>query len=140
MVSVHQEACPHLNRTLHAIRAAGAAPGVVLNPATPLHTLEEVLDLVDYVLIMSVNPGFGGQEFIPAALDKVRRLREIRNERGLAFRIEIDGGITHENAGECARAGCDILVAGTAVFGTPDPAEAVAALLRAAEGALALRV
>lgn len=140
MVSVHQEACPHLNRTLHAVRAAGASPGVVLNPATPVHTLDEVLGLVDYVLIMSVNPGFGGQEFIPGALEKVRRLRQIRSERGLQFRIEIDGGITLENIGEAARAGCDIIVAGTAVFGGSNPDEAVAALHRAAEAAVALRV
>ena len=140
MVSVHQEACPHLNRTLAAIRAAGAAPGVVLNPATPVHTLDEVLGLADYVLVMSVNPGFGGQEFIPAALDKVRRLRQIRSERGLGYRIEIDGGVTLENVGEIARAGCDIVVAGTAVFAGADPGERVAALLRAAEGAMALRV
>src|SRR5712692_3844104 len=140
MVSVHQEACPHLHRTLHAIRAAGAMPGVVLNPATPVHTLEEVLDLVDYVLIMSVNPGFGGQEFIPGALDKVRRLKELREERGLDFRIEIDGGITLDNVADAARAGCDIVVAGTAIFSRPDPGEAVAALARAAEAAVAVRV
>lgn len=140
MVSVHQEACPHLNRTLWAIRAAGAAPGVVLNPATPVHTLDEVLELVDYVLVMSVNPGFGGQEFIPGVLDKVRRLRHLRGERGLAYRIEIDGGITLENVGEAARAGCDIIVAGTAIFRHSDPGEAVAALSRAAEQAVALRV
>lgn len=140
MVSVHQEACPHLHRTLSAIRAAGAAPGVVLNPATPVHTLDEVLEVVDYVLIMSVNPGFGGQEFIPAALHKVQRLREIRSERGLGFRIEIDGGITLDNVAEAARAGGDILVAGTAVFSSPDPGEAVRTLWRAAEAALALRV
>jgi ribulose-phosphate 3-epimerase len=139
MVSVHQEACPHLNRTLTEIRNGGASPGVVLNPATPLCTLDEVLDLVDYVLIMSVNPGFGGQEFIPSTLEKVRRLKHIRTERNLNFRIEIDGGISEKNAGDAARAGCDILVAGTAVFGKPDPGKAVAALLRAAEGALAIR-
>ena len=140
MVSVHQEACPHLNRTLSAIRAAGAAPGVVLNPATPVHTLDEVLDLVDYVLIMSVNPGFGGQEFIPGVLEKVRRLKQVRSERSLGFRIEIDGGITLENVPEAARAGCDIIVAGTTIFGSPDPGEAVAALSRAAEAAVALKV
>jgi ribulose-phosphate 3-epimerase len=140
MVSVHQEACPHLHRTLSAIRSAGAAPGVVVNPATPLHTLDEVLDLVDYVLIMSVNPGFGGQEFIPAALDKVRRLRNLRSQRGLSFRIEVDGGITLENVGEVARAGGDILVAGTSVFSRPDRAQAVSALLKAAQNAIAIAV
>jgi ribulose-phosphate 3-epimerase len=140
MVSVQQEACPHLHRTLTAIRTAGASPGVVLNPTTPLHTLEETLDLVDYVLLMSVNPGFGGQEFIPATLDKVRRLRRLRDDRGLTFRIEVDGGITLDNIAEAARAGCDIIVAGTAVFGSGAPAEAVAALSRAAERAVALEV
>ncbi len=140
MVSVHQEACPHLHRTLTAIRAAGASPGVVLNPATPLHTLDETLELIDYVLIMSVNPGFGGQSFIPGSLDKVRRLRRLREERGLGFRIEIDGGITLENVAGAARAGCDIIVAGTAVFRSSHPAQAVAALARAAERAVALEV
>jgi ribulose-phosphate 3-epimerase len=140
MVSVHQEACPHLHRTLSAIRSAGAAPGVALNPATPVHTLEEVLELVDYVLVMSVNPGFGGQEFIPGALEKVRRLAQLRRQRGLSYRIEIDGGVTLENVGEVARAGCDIVVAGSSIFHTPDPGEAFAAMLRAAERALALRV
>lgn len=140
MVSVHQEACPHLNRTLNAIRAAGAAPGVVLNPATPVHTLDEVLDIVDYVLVMSVNPGFGGQPFIPSTLEKVRRLRQIRSQRGLSYRIEIDGGITVENVPDAARAGCDIIVAGTAIFQSPDRAEAVASLARAAEQAVAVRV
>jgi ribulose-phosphate 3-epimerase len=140
MVSVHQEACPHLHRTLTVIRAAGASPGVVLNPATPVQTLDEVLELVDYVLVMSVNPGFGGQQFIPFALDKVRRLRSVRAERALSFRIEIDGGITTGNIGDAARAGCDIIVAGTSVFSGPDPAEAVAALSREAERAVALRV
>ena len=140
MVSVHQEVCPHLHSTLTSIRAAGASPGVVLNPTTPVHTLDETLDLVDYVLLMSVNPGFGGQEFIPGALDKVARLRRLRKLRSLAFRIEIDGGITVENVADAARAGCDIIVAGTSVFGAPDPAEAFVALARAAERAMALEV
>jgi ribulose-phosphate 3-epimerase len=140
MVSVHQETCPHLHSTLTAIRAAGASPGVVLNPSTPVHTLDEVLDLADYVLVMSVNPGFGGQEFIPSVLDKVRRLRRLRDERGLGFRIEIDGGITLHNIADAARAGCDIIVAGTSIFGAPDAAEAFTALSRAAERAVALEV
>ena len=140
MVSVHQEACPHLHRTLTVIRTAGGSPGVVLNPATPVQTLDEVLELVDYVLVMSVNPGFGGQQFIPLALEKVRRLRALRAERALSFRIEIDGGITAGNIGDAARAGCDIIVAGTSVFSGSDPAEAVAALSREAERAVALRV
>ncbi len=140
MVSVHQEACPHLDRTLAAIRGAGASPGVVLNPATPAHTLDEVLELVDYVLVMSVNPGFGGQRFIPRSLEKVRQLRDLRSDRGLNYRIEIDGGITLDNVAEAARAGCDIIVAGTSVFQGGDPAGAVAALSRAAGLALALVV
>jgi len=140
MVSVHQEACPHLHSTLTAIRSAGASPGVVLNPSTPIHTLDETLELADYVLLMSVNPGFGGQEFIPGVLDKVRRLRRLREERGLGFRIEIDGGITLHNIADAARAGCDIIVAGTSIFGAPDPAEAFTALSHAAERAVALEV
>jgi ribulose-phosphate 3-epimerase len=140
MVSVHQEVCAHLHNTVTTIRAAGASPGVVLNPTTPLHTLDETLELVDYVLLMSVDPGFGGQEFIPGTLDKVRRLRRIREERNLGFRIEIDGGITLDNVADTARAGCDIIVAGTAVFGSSDPASAVAQLARAAERAVAIEV
>ncbi len=140
IVSVHQEACPHLNRTLAAIRSAGASPGVVVNPATPVHTLDEVLDLVDLVLVMSVNPGFGGQEFIFSSLEKVRRLARLRDERRLNYRIEIDGGLTLDNVGEAARAGCDIIVAGTAIFHATDPGAACAAMLRAAEQAVALRV
>ncbi|MBI3667611.1 MAG: ribulose-phosphate 3-epimerase [Acidobacteria bacterium] len=140
MVSVHQEACPHLHRTLTAIRGAGASPGVVINPATPVHMLDEALELADYILVMSVNPGFGGQEFIPGVLDKVRRLAQLRGERGLSYRIEIDGGITLVNVGEAARAGCDIIVAGTAIFHNSDPGEAFAAMAKEAERALALRV
>jgi ribulose-phosphate 3-epimerase len=102
--------------------------------------LDETLDLADYVLVMSVNPGFGGQAFIPSVLDKVRRLRRIRDERGLGFRIEIDGGINLHNIADAARAGCDIIVAGTSIFGAPDPAEAFTALARAAERAVALEV
>src|ERR1022692_2013860 len=105
-VSVHQEACKHLDGTLREIQRAGARAGVVINPATPVSTLDEVLGLADYVLVMSVNPGFGGQRFIPYALDKVRRLDAIRRERRLAFPIEIDGGVTKENIGEVVRAGC----------------------------------
>ena len=140
MVSIHQEACPHLDGVLQEIRAAGASPGVVLNPGTPLHTLDETLHLVDYVLLMSVNPGFGGQQFLPGVLDKVRRLCRLREERGLSFRIQIDGGISLDNVADAARAGCDIIVAGTAIFHSPDPAAALAALARAAERAVALEV
>jgi ribulose-phosphate 3-epimerase len=132
MISVHPEATYHLNRTLNYIRQAGCQAGVVLNPGTPLTLMEEVLDEVDYLLLMSVNPGFGGQQFIPSSLDKLRRLRALVRERGARARIEIDGGIGPENAGQVVAAGAEILVAGSAVFGAPDPAEAVRELLRAA--------
>jgi len=139
-VLVHQEVCPHLDGTLREIQRAGARAGVVINPATPVSAIEEVLGLADYVLVMSVNPGFGGQQFIPYTLDKVRRLDAIRRERRLAFSIEIDGGITRENIGEVVRAGCDWMVTGSSVFHTPDPAAAVAELRQAAMQAQAVRV
>ncbi|MCC6859526.1 MAG: ribulose-phosphate 3-epimerase [Bryobacterales bacterium] len=139
-VSVHQEACPNLDRTLRMIRDEGARPGVVLNPATPVTLLEDVLALVDYVLIMSVNPGFGGQRFIPRALDKIRRLDGLRSDLGLDFAIEIDGGITTENLAGVVRAGCDWIVAGSSIFHTPDPAAAVAEMRQIAQGAAAVRV
>jgi ribulose-phosphate 3-epimerase len=139
-VLVHQEACPHLDRTLRNIREEGALAGVVLNPATPTSTLSEVLELVDHVLIMSVNPGFGGQRFIPNALNKVRALAWKRKELGLNFGIEIDGGVALENAGDIVRAGCEWLVAGSSVFHSPDPAEAFLELQRAAREAALVRV
>ena len=138
-VLVHQEACKHLDGTLREIQRAGARAGVVLNPGTPLAALDEVLGLADYVLIMSVNPGFGGQQFIPYALDKVRRLDAIRRDRRLAFPIEIDGGVTKDNVGEVVRAGCDWIVTGSSVFHTPDPAAAMIELREAAAQATALR-
>jgi ribulose-phosphate 3-epimerase len=138
-VLVHQEACKHLDGTLREIQRTGARAGVVINPATPLSAIDEVLGLVDYVLIMSVNPGFGGQQFIPYALDKVRRLDAIRRERRLAFPIEIDGGITKDNVGEVVRAGCDWIVTGSSVFHTPDPAAALAELRQVAAQATAVR-
>ena len=125
MVSVHVEIDPHLNRTLMAIKNKGALAGVAINPATPLITLEEALAFADYVLLMSVNPGFGGQKFIPTSLDKVRRLRRMIDERGLNTRIEIDGGIDRHNIAEIAAAGAEIIVAGSAVFNESDPAQAV---------------
>jgi ribulose-phosphate 3-epimerase len=140
LVSVHQETCPHLDRTLRMIRSEGARPGVVLNPSTPVFTLEEVLARVDYGLIMRVNPGFGGQKFIPRALDKIRALDRIRRERGLKFAIEIDGGVTTENAAEIVRAGCEWLVAGVTVFRAPDPAARIAEMLRLAREAGAVQV
>src|SRR5271170_453824 len=139
-VLVHQEACPHLDRTLRMIRAEGALAGVVLNPSTPIATLSEVLDLVDQVLIMSVNPGFGGQHFIPNALRKIQALAWKRKELGLNFAIEIDGGVSSHNAGEITRAGCDWLVAGSSIFHTPDPGQAFVELQRAAREAVLQKV
>jgi ribulose-phosphate 3-epimerase len=131
MVSVHVEADAHLHRTLMSIKGKGAQAGIAINPATPLGALEEALVFADYVLVMSVNPGFGGQKFIPTVLEKVRRLRRIITERGLRTRIEIDGGIDKNNIGEVAAAGAEIMVAGTAVFGTGDATLAVRELLDA---------
>jgi ribulose-phosphate 3-epimerase len=139
-ISVHQEACPHLHRSLELIRSKGAQVGVVLNPATPVQTLGEVLELVDFVLVMSVNPGFGGQKFIPASLDKIRKLVTMRNAKGVGFRIEVDGGIGRDNIGEVVRAGAEILVAGNAVFGKGDPKKNTEELLRAAREATMQRV
>ncbi|HYY94457.1 MAG TPA: ribulose-phosphate 3-epimerase [Pyrinomonadaceae bacterium] len=132
MVSVHIEADPHIHRTLAAIRKRGAKAGIVINPATSLFHLEEALQFADYVLVMSVNPGFGGQEFIPTSVEKVRRLRRMIEERGLSVRIEIDGGIDRDNIAACAAAGAEIFVAGTAVFGQGDPTRSVRDLLAAA--------
>lgn len=134
-ILVHQEACVHLDRTLHLIKNEGAMAGVVLNPATPISTLSEVLSLVDHVLIMSVNPGFGGQHFIPNALKKIQALAWKRKELGLNFAIEIDGGVTLENTAEIVRSGCDWLVAGTSVFHTPDAGAAYLELDRIAREA-----
>lgn len=131
-VSVHQEACPHLDRSLRLIQSEGALAGVVLNPATPVSTLDEVLEFVDFVLVMSVNPGFGGQRFLPRALDKIRQLAERRERFGYGFKIEIDGGVVLENVAEIARAGAEWLVAGSSVFGAPDSGAAVRALRDAA--------
>jgi ribulose-phosphate 3-epimerase len=131
-ISVHQEACRHLNRTLHLIRSHGALAGVVINPATPVETLTEVLDIVDYVLVMSVNPGFGGQKFIPGAVHKIRRLADLRNQRDLGFRVEVDGGIDLTTVADVVRAGAEILVAGNAVFGHGDPKSNAQKLLKMA--------
>jgi ribulose-phosphate 3-epimerase len=139
-ISVHQEACRHLNRTLHLIKSHDCRAGVVLNPATPVETLSEVLEIVDYVLVMSVNPGFGGQKFIPAALGKIRKLAEIRAERGFGYRIEVDGGVALDTVGDVVRAGAEILVAGSAVFGKGDAKANATALLDAAKSASLLRV
>jgi len=138
-ISVHQEATRHLNRSLELIRTCGAKVGVVINPATPVQTLGEVLDMVDYVLVMSVNPGFGGQRFIPGALEKVRKLATMRAAKGVDFRIEIDGGIDLHTVGPAVRAGAEILVAGSHIFGRGNPTENAEALLRAAQEATLLR-
>lgn len=132
MVSVHVEADVHLQRTLTAISGAGAKAGIAINPATPLVALEEALPYADFVLLMSVNPGFGGQSFIPTSLDKLRRLRSMIDQRGLATRIEIDGGIDRDNIAEIRDAGADIVVAGSAVFGGGTPTEAVKELIDSA--------
>jgi ribulose-phosphate 3-epimerase len=131
-MSVHQEAVPHLNRTLHLIKSHDCRAGVVINPSTPVGTLSEVLDIVDYVLVMSVNPGFGAQRFIPSTLHKMRQLAEIRRQRGLHYRIEVDGGVAVDTVADVVRAGAEILVAGNAVFGSGDPKKNAEALLKAA--------
>ncbi len=122
-ITIHQEACVHLERSVKYLKSLGVKAGVALNPATPLSTLEYVLGDVDMVLLMSVNPGFGGQKFIPSALGKLAQLAEMRAKGGYEFEIEMDGGITTENVGKIAEAGCDIIVAGSAVFKAPDITE-----------------
>ena len=139
-ISVHQEACIHLHRTLDHIRSHGAQAGVVINPATPVQMLEEVLDMVDHVLVMSVNPGFGGQKFIPSTLDKVRKLVMMRQARRANFRIEMDGGIAPDTITGAVRAGVEILVAGNAVFGKGSPRENAQQLLKLATEATLQRV
>jgi ribulose-phosphate 3-epimerase len=120
-VSVHQETCPHLDRTLRMIQSEGALAGVVINPSTPVSTLDEVLELADYVLVMSVNPGFGGQRFLPNSLRKVQALAERRRRNNGNFRIEMDGGLGPDNIVDAVRAGCDWIVAGSSIFGSADP-------------------
>ncbi len=134
-ISVHQEACVHLDRTLHLIASHGCRPGVVINPATPVHMLDDVLEIVHHVLVMSVNPGFGAQHFIPNSLKKVEALVRIREARRLGFRIEIDGGVALDTVGDIVRAGAEILVAGNAVFSHGDVRENARKLLQAARAA-----
>ncbi|MFI5111801.1 MAG: ribulose-phosphate 3-epimerase [Terriglobales bacterium] len=131
-ISVHQEECVHLNRTLELIKSHGCRAGVVINPATPVATLTEVLDIVDFVLVMSVNPGFGGQKFIPASLHKIARLAALRAERNLGFRIEVDGGVALDTVQQVVRSGAEVLVAGNAVFGSGDPKSNAQKMLKAA--------
>ncbi|NNG01645.1 MAG: ribulose-phosphate 3-epimerase [Desulfobacteraceae bacterium] len=124
-VSVHVETCPHLERTIQLIRDNGARPGAVLNPATPLNTLEWILEDLDFVLIMSVNPGFGGQAFIPSSLDKIRQLKKMILERGDSVVIQVDGGVNNGTIADLSAAGADVFVAGSAIFGSPDYAAAI---------------
>jgi ribulose-phosphate 3-epimerase len=134
-VSIHQEADPHAHRTLSAIREAGAKAGIVLNPSTPVESLVDLVGSFDYALLMSVNPGFGGQSFIPRVLDKVRRLDALRRESNTPFLIQVDGGVGMGNARELVRLGADVLVAGNAVFRAPDPQGAIRSLLSEMDGA-----
>ena len=129
MVSVHVEADVHLQRTLVAIREAGAKAGIAINPGTPLSALEEALPYADFVLLMSVNPGFGGQSFIPTSMDKLRRLKKMITDRGLDVRIEIDGGIDAGNIAEVVASGAEIIVAGSAVYGRGNATESVKELI-----------
>jgi ribulose-phosphate 3-epimerase len=144
MISVHQEVCRHLHRTLQVIEQHGMKPAVVINPATPVDSLIEVLPMLHHVLVMSVNPGFGGQQFLPLALDKIAYLVELREEMGLNFRIEVDGGVAHDTVARVVQAGADMLVAGSAVFGpslerTEQNARELLAAARAAVPASAIR-
>jgi ribulose-phosphate 3-epimerase len=128
IITVHQEAVPHLHRTVQLIKSLGKKAGVSLNPATPVETLDVILDELDLVLVMSVNPGFGGQSFIPSALDKISALRQRIRQRGLATELEVDGGVKIDNIREVVAAGADVLVAGSAVFNTDDYAATILAL------------
>lgn len=140
ILSVHAEACPHLHRTIQQIRNAGVRPAVALNPSTPLSAIDYVLEDLDMVLLMSVNPGFGGQSFIPSTLRKIRELRQMADERGHRdLWIQVDGGISPKNIAEVAAAGANVFVAGSAVFGAPDYGQVIAALKENASGPLASR-
>ena len=139
-VSVHYEVCRNLDRTLHVIQDHGAKAGVVINPATSVLLLNDVLEFVDYVLVMSVNPGFGGQKFIRRSLQKVKDLARIREQRQLSFLLEIDGGVGPENVADVAKAGVDWVVAGSSVFGADQPAEALRTMQRLAEEAISIKV
>ncbi len=139
MISVHVEVCRHLNRTLQLIADHGMLPGVVLNPATPVEAIIEVLPMVHHVLVMSVNPGFGGQKFLPRSIDRIAHLRRLRHELGLNFRIEVDGGVAHDTVASVVQAGAEMLVAGSAIF---QPGKTVANaqdFLRVARAATELR-
>jgi ribulose-phosphate 3-epimerase len=133
-LTVHVETCPHLHRTIQSIRERGAKAGVTLNPATPLVTVEEILPEADLLLIMSVNPGFGGQSFIPGALEKLKQARKIINERGLKVELEVDGGVKPDNIASLSKAGADIFVAGSAIFGSKDYKETIQRMRKAIGG------
>lgn len=128
MLTVHLEACTHLHRNIQQIRSLGMKAGVALNPATPVSLLSEILHDIDMVLIMSVNPGFGGQKFIPHTIERIKQLRKMTEEKGLDLHIEVDGGVTTENAATIVHAGADVLVAGSFVFRSADPIDAIAKL------------
>jgi ribulose-phosphate 3-epimerase len=134
-IGVHYEACPHLHRTIQLIEDHGMKPGVVINPATRVEVLSDILPMLHHVLVMSVNPGFGGQKFIPFSLDKISHLHRIREERELKFLIEVDGGVAHDTIARVVQAGAELLVAGSAVFSGGDPVKNGAALLAAAQAA-----
>ena len=140
LLSVHQETTRHLDRSLNLIRSSGAQAGVAINPSTPVETLSAVLEMADFVLVMSVNPGFGGQKFIPYTLGKVRQLDQIRRETGLPFRIEIDGGLNSDNIGEAVRAGAGMIVAGSSVFHSGNPRQAVEQIRKAGNEATLSRI
>lgn len=139
LLSVQQEVCRHLHRTLELISQHGMLPGVVINPATPVDTLVEVLPMVHYVLVMSVNPGFGGQKFLPLAVDKIAYLAELREAMGLNFRIEVDGGVAHDTVAKVVEAGAEMLVAGSAIFSPRKTEQNARKFLKAAYAAVPKR-
>ncbi|MFC0014291.1 MULTISPECIES: ribulose-phosphate 3-epimerase [Allobacillus] len=128
IITVHQEACPHLHRVVQQIKQAGVKAGVVINPATPVESIEYVLENVDLVLVMTVNPGFGGQSFIPSGLNKIKQLFDLRSEHGYSYEIEVDGGVNQDTAKQCIDAGADVLVAGSAIFNKENRIEAIKAI------------
>ncbi|HHX36615.1 MAG TPA: ribulose-phosphate 3-epimerase [Clostridiaceae bacterium] len=134
LITVHAETCQHLHRVTQQIRQAGCDVGVVINPATSLTAVEEILDQVDLILLMSVNPGFGGQKYIASTTDKIRRLRQMMNDRGISAHIQVDGGIGTQNIKEVYEAGANCFVAGSSVYGKPDPIQAIRDLKKACEG------
>ncbi|WP_430786025.1 ribulose-phosphate 3-epimerase [Virgibacillus flavescens] len=133
IITVHQEACPHLHRTIQLIKSFNVKAGVVLNPATPAHMIKDILPEIDMVLLMTVNPGFGGQSFISSVVPKVKQIADWREELGLSFEIEIDGGVNTETAKTCVEAGADVLVAGSAIYNKPDRKQAIEAIVQATE-------